>query len=460
MRRFAAGLPAWRRENTLASQRSLAMVDLGRRYSISVERTCASLILASSVVGTRQRRPAHLPQRIRHGLIPPRSTRTLTTLADLHPALLAPTVFAGLLLTLWLYKSLMLVLFQEKIIYMPFMPPFARSERVEDYATVCQPVAWREERVKVGDGVEVGILVGRVREAGEEGEGVGDVRKGKGQRNRVVLCYFHGNGGSLPPRLPMLSNVLKSIHAQQQQHGGVEDPAEVVLVALSYRGYWTSSGKPSQKGIERDAQALLRWVNETYGHPSSTSSQHRQESSNTSIILWGQSIGAGVATAAAATYHRPHHPPSNTGLLLPLAALILETPFTSIRAMLLALYPQKWLPYRYLAPFLRSHWDSEAALRNLASTTTAREGKDDELPRTLILSAGKDELVPEGEAGKLARLCAELGMRVAWKEVKGALHTDATVRREGREGVAGFVVDVGREVGRRDGEREDELVSS
>ena len=38
--------------------------------------------------------------------------------------------------------------------------------------------------------------------------------------------------------------------------------------------------------------------------------------------------------------------------------LVLETPFTSIRAMLVAIYPQQWLPYRYLYPFLWNHWNS------------------------------------------------------------------------------------------------------
>src|ERR1700744_6107699 len=58
-------------------------------------------------------------------------------LESLPAILVPPAVFGGLLVTLWAYKCLMMVVFQNKIIYMPSVPPFSRSEKVSDYASQC-----------------------------------------------------------------------------------------------------------------------------------------------------------------------------------------------------------------------------------------------------------------------------------------------------------------------------------
>lgn len=163
------------------------------------------------------------------------------------------------------------------------------------------------------------------------------VDKSKVTKKNIVICYSQGNGSSTPPRLPLLSNTLKAVETQAT----VQDMEVVkfVVVALPYRGYWTSSGRASQQGIEKDAQAMLAWVRSTLSEPAT----------DLEVILWGQSIGAGVAaTAAASCITQSDQKPKITGL-------ILETPFTGIKSMLLALYPQKWLPYQYLWPFLWNH---------------------------------------------------------------------------------------------------------
>lgn len=38
----------------------------------------------------------------------------------------------------------MMVVFQNKIIYMPGLPPNARGERIEDYKNQCGGIQWRE----------------------------------------------------------------------------------------------------------------------------------------------------------------------------------------------------------------------------------------------------------------------------------------------------------------------------
>lgn len=80
-----------------------------------------------------------------------------------------------------------MVLFQNKIIYMPSMPPFARGEKIATYDAGCRPVVWREERIESGDGVEVALAVGRV-----EGEGREWVVEMEGRGDNVVVVYFQG----------------------------------------------------------------------------------------------------------------------------------------------------------------------------------------------------------------------------------------------------------------------------
>lgn len=317
----------------------------------------------------------------------------------------------------------MMIVFQNKIIYMPSMPPFSRSEKVEDYASQCRPVVWKEHGIQSLDGTKLALLEGAV-----------PWDKAVAPRKHVVVVYFQGNGSSLPPRLPYMSNILKLLHSH-------EADVRYTIVALSYRGFWKSRGRPSQKGIELDAQAALQWVTERYEH------MH-----NVVLVLWGQSIGTGVATIAAATQMdknqilKPKGQSQRTGLRV--SGLLLETPFTSLRAMLIALYPQKFLPYRYLGPFLTSTWDSEAALSSIGNIvdTNDSEGRDavagSEWPsmRVLLLEAGDDELVPKGDAAKLKAICEQSkGFSVEHKVISGALHTDVMMKGQGKKQILQFL---------------------
>ncbi|KAK6430182.1 hypothetical protein LTR95_013667 [Oleoguttula sp. CCFEE 5521] len=309
-------------------------------------------------------------------------------------------VFTGLLVALWTYKCIMTVLFQDKIIYMPYMPPFARSEKLSDYTGGCKPVQWTEHRVRSIDGTTISLAVGTIPEPlGANTLATTD----------VVILYFQGNGGSTPARLPLLTSTLKLVNPHST-------PGEMryTIIAVSYRGYWTSQGRASERGIKLDAAATLAYVAEKY--PSAQ------------VILWGQSIGAGVACAAAAEY-------LTTVANVRIVGLILETPFTSVKSMLIALYPQKWLPYRYLHSFLWNHWDSGAALQRIAAT-------DGSKPHVLLLPATRDEVVPPEEIEKLASICTEARLSTRRVDVLGALHTEATTRREGQQAVAEFVRDV------------------
>ncbi|TAQ86391.1 hypothetical protein B7494_g5293 [Chlorociboria aeruginascens] len=193
------------------------------------------------------------------------------------------------------------------------------------------------------------------------------------------------------------------------------------MICCSYRGYWTSRGRPSEKGFALDAAASLKWI---ATHHSTVS-----PSPQIPLIVWGQSIGAGVATTLSSQQDLFSH-----GLTL--QTLILETPFLSIRSMLETLYPQKWLPYRHLWPFLWNHLDSWKALGVLKDKA---EGLGVQVPEILILEAGKDELVPRKHGEMLEKRCRDLGMQVSRKVIGGALHTEVLVRPEGRAAVVNSI---------------------
>ena len=296
------------------------------------------------------------------------------------------------------------------------MPPFSRSEVIKDYAQECRPIVWQEHSIRSLDGTQLKLLESSLltRSASSTDE------------KHIIVVYFQGNASSLPPRLPYLSAIIKRL--------GRGSDTNFTFVALSYRGFWKSKGRPNQKGIELDAQATLAWVAERYQHIP-----------NKRVVLYGQSIGAGVATTAAATWisETPSRE-SKSGMYI--AGLLLETPFTSLREMIIALYPQKFLPYRYLGPFLWSIWDSRAALNKIGdSRETAALYETADASHTkievLLLEAGNDELVPAGNALQLQKICQQYSQRIQVKHVviNGALHTNVMMKNEGKKEIIRYL---------------------
>jgi uncharacterized protein len=126
---------------------------------------------------------------------------------------------------------------------------------------------------------------------------------------RAVVIYFPGNGDTLAGSAGRFRDITL---------GGTG------LVALSYRGYAGSSGRPSEQGLLRDAAAAYAFAVMRYGADR--------------IVLWGFSLGSGVAVALAAEQ--------------PVGKLILEAPYTSIVDVAAAHFrfvPVRWLlrdPFR------------------------------------------------------------------------------------------------------------------
>jgi pimeloyl-ACP methyl ester carboxylesterase len=87
------------------------------------------------------------------------------------------------------------------------------------------------------------------------------------------VVYFHGNGGNLSLWLP----VFAALHAHKLR-----------VLAVDYRGYGLSSGRPSEDGVYRDAEAVAQQA-----------ARGRVKSADRPLVFWGRSLGGPIAAAAS-----------------------------------------------------------------------------------------------------------------------------------------------------------------
>ncbi|KAK7743483.1 hypothetical protein SLS53_004017 [Cytospora paraplurivora] len=204
------------------------------------------------------------------------------------------------------------------------------------------------------------------------------------------------------------------------------EPGEVTPNGISHHVYILYlQGRPNEIGINLDTIAATRWISQLHDNTYARG-EDGQHKVKPIFFIWGQSIGAGFATNLAASGAVPAH--------FEPVALVLETPFLSIKDMLETIYPEKWLPYKYLYPFLRNHLDS---YKNLGTIAQQRREKGLRQPQIFILEAGRDEVVPPRHAEELRRRCDELQLPVETKVVPRAFHSDAMI---GRKHVAEFLM--------------------
>jgi uncharacterized protein len=118
-----------------------------------------------------------------------------------------------------------------------------------------------------------------------------------------------------------------------------------------YRGYAGLLGQPTYATTRLDARAALAWV------------QRELEVPSARLVLFGHSLGSAIAAELAAT--------------APPAALVLESPFTSARAMAARmLFPSApWL-WRRVS---RVPFDTEARVRALAAPVFVAHGRRDRI---------------------------------------------------------------------------------
>jgi hypothetical protein len=140
------------------------------------------------VVQYHRRHLLHVPRQLPLELATKRNATSYLSrrsFTDIIPAvLIPPVVFSGLVVTLWTWKCFMMVLFQNRIIYMPGLPPNARRERISDYASQCAGITWREERTTSSDGTEIGLCVAEVESSVQA--------ISNGNQQTVYILYFQG----------------------------------------------------------------------------------------------------------------------------------------------------------------------------------------------------------------------------------------------------------------------------
>ena len=120
-----------------------------------------------------------------------------------------------------------------------------------------------------------------------------------GETDAPTLVWFHGNGGNISNRV---SNI-----------GELNHRLGLNIFIFDYRGYGRSGGSPTESGVYLDAEAAVRYV------------RSRTDIIQERTVYFGRSLGCSIAARTAAEW--PPH------------ALILESPFTSVRAMAKHSYP-------------------------------------------------------------------------------------------------------------------------
>lgn len=162
----------------------------------------------------------------------------------------------------------------------------------------------------------------------------------------AVILYFPGNGD-------VLAGLVGRFREMISDGTG--------LVALSYRGYAGSSGRPTERGLLLDAEAAYAFASARYDAKR--------------IVVWGFSLGSGVATALAADH--------------PIGKLVLEAPFTSLTDVAAAAFP--FLPVRWL---IADQFRSDQCIARVRAPLLIMHGTQDitisiELSRRLVALANQ-----------------------------------------------------------------------
>ncbi len=168
--------------------------------------------------------------------------------------------------------------------------------------------------------------------------------------NKPVLVHFHGNGGNISGRYPVLKQYT--------------DKGYGALLS-EYRGYGGNAGTPSEQGFYKDARAYLNWL------------EYDKQISHKKIIIYGESIGTGIATQIAFEAAKENKP---------YAAVVLEAPFSS--ALNLAKQTYFFLPVGWL---LKDRYESDKKIEHILSPL-------------LIIHGAQDNIIPMAHGKKLYTL--------------------------------------------------------
>ena len=155
-----------------------------------------------------------------------------------------------------------------------------------------------------------------------------------------TLLIFHGNAGHLSNRIYKLNELYK---------------LDINILLISWRGFSDNKGSPTEKNLYQDAEASIQWLNE-------------QGVNNNQIILYGESLGSGVAVEIGKENN--------------FNSIILESPFTSIENSAKIYYP--YLPVKLL---LKDRYDSINKIKMINTPILIMHGKKDDV---IPFSMGKE----------------------------------------------------------------------
>ncbi len=181
---------------------------------------------------------------------------------------------------------------------------------------------------------------------------------------RGTVLYFHGNGENAGQQADVLADL--------------RDRFRLSVLVFDYRGYGKSEGRPSERGIRRDAQAALKWLNE------------RTRTTPDEVIFFGRSLGGAVAIELA----------ESEGC----KALVLSSAFSSLVEVAASHYP--WLPVGWL---MRNRYPSAERIASC--------------PQPLLQAHGtSDTMIPQWSARKL--FDASPAAHKRFVELHGGGHND------------------------------------
>lgn len=174
----------------------------------------------------------------------------------------------------------------------------------------------------------------------------------EGSRPEVIL-YFHGNAGDL--------SGWQFVSEDFTAHG-------YNFLIIDYRGYGKSSGKISEKGFYHDAEAAYTFLVQEKGYAPEN------------IIVYGRSIGSGVAVDLASRY--------------PVKGLVLESPYASLSRL-----ANEKLPFLFPSLYLRFRFNNLEKIKKIKSPVILLHGSNDSLippshsERLLKKITGKKKLI-------------------------------------------------------------------
>ena len=177
------------------------------------------------------------------------------------------------------------------------------------------------------------------------------------------VVYFHGNGGNLSVWLPVFAS-LHRLHLR--------------VLAVDYRGYGLSSGSPSEEGVYRDADAVVRHA-----------ARERGGASVRPLVYWGRSLGGPIAASA-------------TRIVTP-DGLILESTFVD-KADVVRAHPV----LRLLNVFAAYRFPTVELLRGFTNPV-------------LVVHGDRDSIIPQALGRQLYE---RLGPPKAFVSVDGGDHND------------------------------------